>query len=274
MVVTKGPHELTDAELLAQAQKGDQDALGTLFKKHYRSCVNIATFILGDRGDAEDEVQKACCKAFEHLDQFRGDAEFLTWLLRIVSNQCLMLIRIRRRARFLYIDADDERDRSRPIELPAMIPGPENEVMDLELHAVLRKEISHIPPLFRTVLMLHDVEELPMPDVAARLKITVPAAKSRLLRARSELRERVMRHCVTPGRAKRVDAGKDWLRLRTAVKPRYTNAPPPGGGNTGTQRKIEPRVDQSHQLAIYASAGFGPVVNQNVSIQGAGRTEV
>jgi RNA polymerase sigma-70 factor (ECF subfamily) len=197
LMCNKHSHALNDAELIAEARKGDLDALGALFKKHHRACVNVATYILRDRSDAEDEVQKACCKAFEHFEQYHGEAEFLTWLLRIVSNQCLMLIRIRRRARFVYIDADTDRERSIPIELPATTPDPEQEVMNLELQEVLRKEIRHIPPLFRTVLILRDVEELPMADVAARLNITVPAAKSRLLRARSELRERVIHHCGT-----------------------------------------------------------------------------
>jgi RNA polymerase sigma-70 factor (ECF subfamily) len=186
---------LSDSELVAQARDGSQEAFGIVIARHYRTCINIATFILRDRGDAEDEVQKACCKAFEHLHQYHGEAEFLTWLLRIVSNQCLMLIRVRRRARFVYIDAESDREKSVPIELPAGIADPEREVMEDELRDVLRREIRHIPPLFRNVLLLRDVEELPMPDVAARLKITVPAAKSRLLRARLELRARVLRHC-------------------------------------------------------------------------------
>lgn len=193
---------LTDTELVAQTRQGCQEAFNILVKRHYATCVNIATFILRDRGDAQDEVQKACSKAFEHLDQYQGEAEFLTWLLRIVSNQCLMLIRVRRRAKFVYIDADTGRERSSPIELPEMAPDPEHELMDREMRDVLQQEIRHIPPLLRNVLLLRDVQELPMPDVAARLNITVPAAKSRLLRARVELRDRVMRHCCSPASAK------------------------------------------------------------------------
>lgn len=189
---------LSDTELVARTRHGSEEAFNILVKRHYTTCVNIATFILRDRGDAQDEVQKACCKAFEHLDQYQGEAEFLTWLLRIVSNQCLMLIRVRRRARFVYIDAETGRERSSPMELPEMAPDPEHELMDRELHDVLQREIRHIPPLLRNVLLLRDVQELPMPDVAERLHITVPAAKSRLLRARVELRARVMRHCVSP----------------------------------------------------------------------------
>jgi RNA polymerase sigma-70 factor (ECF subfamily) len=185
-----------DAELVAQTREGNQDAFGLLISRHQRMCVKIASFILRDRGDAQDEVQKACCKAFEHLDQYHGDAEFLSWLLRIVSNQCLMLIRVRRRTRFLYIDAESDREKSVPIELPSAAADPERQLIDHEMREVLRREIRRIPPLLRNVLLLRDVQELPMPEVAARLRITVPAAKSRLLRARAELRERIQRHCA------------------------------------------------------------------------------
>jgi RNA polymerase sigma-70 factor (ECF subfamily) len=184
-----------DSELVAEARAGNREAFGILISRHHRTCVNIASFILRDRSDAQDEVQKACFKAFEHLDQYHGDAEFLTWLLRIVSNQCLMLIRVRRRVRYVYIDADTDRERSMPVELPSVAANPEGALINDEMHEILQREVRRIPPLLRNVLILRDVEELPMADVAARLQITLPAAKSRLLRARIELRERVKRHC-------------------------------------------------------------------------------
>lgn len=205
-----------DRALVALARAGSQDAFGELINRHYQSCVNIATYILRDRGEAQDEVQKACCKAYQHLDQYQGEAEFLTWMIRIVVNQCLMLIRVRRRTRFLYLDADTDREKSVPIELPAADPDPEKEVIDHELREVLQREIRRIPPLLRNVLMLRDLQELPIDDVAERLHITVPAAKSRLLRARMELRDRVMRRCGAgrPGTAAREIPARPGKRLR------------------------------------------------------------
>src|SRR5262249_38549003 len=110
-----------DKDLVALAREGNKEAFGELIQRHYNVCVKLAAFILRDHGEAQDEVQKACCKAYQHLDQYQGEAEFLTWLLRIVVNQCLMLIRVRKRTRFLYIDEDSERDRCVPIELPALV---------------------------------------------------------------------------------------------------------------------------------------------------------
>jgi RNA polymerase sigma-70 factor, ECF subfamily len=187
-----------DAELVSQARNGDDQAFSALVERHYRTCVNFAASILRNRSDAEDEVQKACCKAFEHLDQYRGGGQFLTWLLRIVTNQCFMLIRARRHVQYLYLDAESDRDTSSPKELRAILADPEQEFVREELCGVLQQEIRRIPPLLKNVLLLRDVQELPMIDVAARLKITVPAAKSRLLRARTELRDRMLRQSGNP----------------------------------------------------------------------------
>ena len=181
----------SDAELVAQAREGCQEAFGELIKRHYQTCVNIATFMLHDRAEALDEVQKACWKAFVHFDQYQGEKEFITWMLRIVENQCRMLLRVKKRAQLLRIDADS--DASRLIELPTRGTGPEEEVIGSELRAVLQREIHRIPRLLRNVLLLRDIQELPMTNVAERLNITVPAAKSRLLRARLELKARVLR---------------------------------------------------------------------------------
>lgn len=186
---------LNDAELVAEARKGNRNAFDILITRHRRRCIDIASVILRNRGDAHDEVQQACCKAFEHLDQYQGDADFIAWLLRIVSNQCLMLIRERRRARFVYIDAQTDRERHMPIELPSKLEDPEHALMRRQILDVFHEEIRCIPPLLRNVLVLRDVQDMPMQDVARRLNITVPAAKSRLLRARMEVKERMMRRC-------------------------------------------------------------------------------
>ncbi len=181
-----------DAALVGLAKNGDRGAFEQLIQRHYQTCVNIAGCILHDWAEAQDQVQEACWKAFAHLDQYHGDAEFVTWMLRIVVNECLMLLRVRRRSHFCYLDDDRGESGGRPMELPSSTPDPEHEVASLQLEEVLRKEIRHIPPLLRNVLLLRDVQELPMTLVAERLGISVAAAKSRLLRARWELRNRML----------------------------------------------------------------------------------
>ena len=201
---------LTDHQLVGLAKLGDQNAFGELIQRHRRRCVNLATFILRHRGEAEEETQNACWKAFKHIDQFNGDAQFSSWLLRIVENQCLMLIRQRRLAQFVHLDDLDPERRKGPTQLPTPDADPEGDLGRQEVLKVLQAEIHSIPPLLRKVLVLRDVEEMPVNDLAAFLGITVAAVKSRLLRARAELRQRMLRHCARTG---------PWALMTTVAAP-------------------------------------------------------
>jgi RNA polymerase sigma-70 factor (ECF subfamily) len=180
-----------DDQLVVLAQSGDNTAFTELIERHMSTCKRLAFSILHDQSDAEDEVQNACWKAFEHLSQFQQDAKFSTWLSRIVVNQCLMRLRKDRRARFLYLDEGVQGEEIATIDLASEAPSPEETLAQLEVSDVLKKEIRRIPPLLRDVFVLRDVEELPMEEVAGRLGISIAAAKSRLLRARLELRSRL-----------------------------------------------------------------------------------
>jgi RNA polymerase sigma-70 factor (ECF subfamily) len=184
-------------ELVQLAKQGDTHAFGELFRQHYSACLKRARWMIRNRSDAEDEVQNACWKAFQRLDQFRGEGTFSAWLSRIVENQCLMRIREERQLRFLHLDEASESNIR--IELVAQMMDPEDELGDQQINRLLRREISRIPPLLRNVMLLYDVEELPMPEVAARLGLSVPAAKSRLMRARVEMRARLSKHCGQRG---------------------------------------------------------------------------
>jgi RNA polymerase sigma-70 factor (ECF subfamily) len=150
-----------------------------------------------NHSDAEDEVQNACWKAFQCLDQFRAEGSFAAWLGRIVENQCLMRIRQDRNARFVYLDEPTESNLR--VELVGQLADPEDQMGCGEVVALLRREVSRIPPLLRNVMLLRDLNQLSMPEVAARLGLSVPAAKSRLMRARVELRSRISKHCGRKG---------------------------------------------------------------------------
>ena len=185
--------EMADDGLVSLCQQGDQAAFDELMRRHQMSAMKVAVSIVRDRQDAEDEVQNAFWKAYEHINQFQRDAKFSTWLTRIVVNQCLMRLRQMRRARFAYID-DAQGEDVAAADLRDVRPSPENLLGVNEVAAVLDLEIKRTPPLLRNVFLLRDVENKPMPEVAAKLGISVAAAKSRLLRARAELRSRMRRH--------------------------------------------------------------------------------
>jgi RNA polymerase sigma-70 factor (ECF subfamily) len=185
----------SDEVLVLMAQDGDKPAFAELIGRYYVGSEKLAYSILRHRQDAEDEVQNACWKAFEHIGQFQRDAKFSTWLTRIVVNQCLMRLRQLRRARLTYMeDAVAAAEEGRPLEAVSAGPSPETRVAESQIAAVLESEIKRIPPLLRNVFILRDVQRLPMPEVAEQLGISVAAAKSRLLRARLELRNRLGKH--------------------------------------------------------------------------------
>ncbi len=193
--------EAVDSELVCLCQRGDAAAFADLMRRHQSSAFKLALSILRDRQDAEDEVQNAFWKAYQHINQFQQDAKFSTWLTRIVVNQCLMRLRQTRRAKFFYVDDALACDDIMSFDLPDRGPTPEAQLGQSQVAEVLKHEIRRIPPLLRTVFMLRDVEQLPMSDVADALGISVAAAKSRLLRARSELQARMERHCDRTGPA-------------------------------------------------------------------------
>jgi RNA polymerase sigma-70 factor (ECF subfamily) len=187
----------TEEELVASARCGNKEAFGELIQRHRNACLKRAMLMIHNRCDAEDEVQNAFWKAFQRLDQFRGEGSFAAWLNRIVENQCLMRIREARNSHFVYLD--ESNDSNVRLELVGQAADPEDQLGVEEVVALLRREVSRIPPLLRNVMLLRDLDQIPMPDVAVRLGLSVPAAKSRLMRARTELRSRISKHCGRRG---------------------------------------------------------------------------
>jgi RNA polymerase sigma-70 factor (ECF subfamily) len=194
MISTLGKQHHSDSELLELSRQGDRTAFGELLSRHYEKCGNLATAILRDRAAASDEVQNACCQALRHLNDYRGTAEFWGWMSVIVANQCRMNLRRSRKRPQLPLEEVGAYAR---ITFAEHAGDPEQDLMTDQMLAVVRREMSCLPPLLRNVALLCDVEGLPMEEVAARLGLTVAAAKSRLVRARTEVRARVSRHVGT-----------------------------------------------------------------------------
>jgi RNA polymerase sigma-70 factor (ECF subfamily) len=192
---------ISDGELVSLAQQGSEAAFGELVRRHSRVLMQTAISILRNREEAEDELQNAWWKGWENIGRFQGEARFTTWMTRIVMNQCLMRLRQERRSRFLYLDDTIEGEAGRPMELRDAREGPEHDLGRREMDGLVRREIARIPPMLRRALVLRDVEELPMPQVAGELGISLAAAKSRLLRARQELKARLDKYCGGMGAA-------------------------------------------------------------------------
>jgi len=183
----------TDEALVASAKTGDTAAFERLIQRHYRFCLAKAYTILRNQGDAEDEVQNACAKAWQHLRQFQGEGSFGGWLSRIVSNQCLMRIRERKGASMISVDEVFNSEGSFRLEVIDQRALPEDRLGDEEVSSMLNREINRVPALLREALIMRDLQQCTMRDIAVHLGISVPAAKSRLMRARLELKLRLMK---------------------------------------------------------------------------------
>jgi RNA polymerase sigma-70 factor, ECF subfamily len=187
----------TGAELalVNAAREGDMQAFEQLIQKYDRNVFRIAQHITQNREDAEDVVQDAFLKAYQNLNKFQGNSKFYTWLVRIAVNEALMRLRKRKADKTVSMDEDVEtEDGSMPREVADWSPNPEQLYGQSELSDILGKTIQGLPAGFRTVFVLRDVEGLSTEETAEMLGLSVPAVKSRLLRARLQLRERLNRY--------------------------------------------------------------------------------
>jgi RNA polymerase sigma-70 factor (ECF subfamily) len=181
--------------LVHAAKAGDVSAFESLVKKYDRNVFRIANHITHNREDAEDVVQDAFLKAYENLEQFQGQSKFYTWLVRIAVNEALMKLRKRRPERTVSLDEDVKTEEdSLPREVADWSPNPEQQYSQAELKDILTRTIQGLPPGFRTVFVLRDVEGLSTEETAEALDLSIPAVKSRLLRARLQLRDRLSRY--------------------------------------------------------------------------------
>jgi RNA polymerase sigma-70 factor (ECF subfamily) len=181
--------------LVNAAKKGDVTAFEELVRRYDRNVFRIANHITQNREDAEDVVQDAFLKAYSNLGQFQGQSKFYTWLVRIAVNEALMRLRRRRPERMVSLDEDVKtEDDSVPREVADWSPNPEQLYGQGELKEILTKTIQGLPASFRTVFVLRDVEGLSTEETADALNLSIPAVKSRLLRARLQLRERLSKY--------------------------------------------------------------------------------
>ncbi len=187
----------SDDELLTLAQQRDEAAFAELMRRNTSSSFKLAFSILKDRQDAEDEVQNSFWNAWRSVGQFHGDSKFSTWVSRIVINQCLMRLRKARRMSFLYLDDAPAGADVGGMELRDHESTPEQKLDRKQTEEILRREIGRLPPIFRAILVLRDLNELSIAEAAAQLGISMVAAKSRLLRARLELRQRLEKSMLT-----------------------------------------------------------------------------
>ena len=189
-----------ESSLVARARAGDTEAFSDLVKHYERRVYRLAKNITRHDEDAEDVLQEAFLKAYEHLDRFQGNSAFYTWLVRIAVNEALMKLRKRKTDRTVPLDEPiDLGEDLMQREIAVWDDNPEQRYSREEMQKILDDAVDTLKPDFRTVFVLRDIEELSTEETAETLGISVPAVKSRLLRARLALRETLTRQFKRKG---------------------------------------------------------------------------
>lgn len=189
-----------EAAVVAQARVGDANAFGELIRRYEGKIFRLAQHITENREDAEDVLQETFLKAYEHLDQFQGNSRFYTWVVRIAVNQALMKLRKRKSDRAVSLDDSiDTGEDTVAREIAAWDENPEQRYSREELNRILDAAVESLTPIYRAVFVLRDIEELSTEETAEALEISVPAVKSRLLRARLQLRDKLTRYFKRKG---------------------------------------------------------------------------
>jgi RNA polymerase sigma-70 factor, ECF subfamily len=187
-----------DLSLVRASKSGDVAAFEQLVERYDRKLLRIAQNLMHNREDAEEVVQETFLKAFQHMGQFRGDAKFSTWLIRIAMNQALMMLRKLRSGREVSIDKDFQSEEDNlPIDVADWAPNPEELYGAAELREILRDRLKQLHPRLRVVFVLRDIEGLSVQQTAEALNLSVAAVKARSWRARSQLRERLSKYFRT-----------------------------------------------------------------------------
>jgi RNA polymerase sigma-70 factor (ECF subfamily) len=186
--------ELGDQELVKLAQQGDNRAFDELVRRYENKVYRLAFKILRHEDDAGEAMQDAFLSAYRGLKNFKSDSTFSTWLYRVATNAALMKYRKRRDGHISLEQSqsyDEDADR---LEIPDWSALPDEDLLTGELDDILAEGLSRLPDELREVFVMRDIEELSNSDVAERLQLTVPAVKSRLHRARLQLRDRLNRY--------------------------------------------------------------------------------
>src|ERR1700720_1641092 len=186
--------QFNEEKLIRDGQRGDSQAVETLFRRYHRPLFQTALRVLGNAEDAEDALQDGMLSAYRNLKRFEGRSQFSTWLTRIVINAALMRRRSAKARPAVSLDETPRED-----ELPASErfadsgPNPEQVFVGTELREMINSNLDELSPLLRTAFVLREVEGYSTGEAAKKLGVTENTLKARLWRARHQLAERLGR---------------------------------------------------------------------------------
>jgi len=185
--VATSQEPLSDEDVVSRVLAGETGMFEIVMRRHNQRLYRVARAILRNQGEAEDVMQDAYVRAYEHLDQFAGRAKFSTWLTRIAVHEALA--RQRRGKRYQESDPMSDREGDHMDRLASLAPNPEQQASNMEIRRVLEESVEKLPDAYRTIFVLRDVEEMSTTDTAHVLDISEENVKVRLHRARALLRK-------------------------------------------------------------------------------------
>jgi RNA polymerase sigma-70 factor (ECF subfamily) len=185
---------LPDAELVRLAQGGETRAFDELVRRYQDKVYRLSYKILRHEDDAAEALQDALLSAYRGLKNFKAESTFSTWLYRVATNAALMKYRKRRDGHVSLERSQSDNEDAEPLALPDWSAQPLDELLDTETREVMQEGIDRLPEELRIVFVLRDVEGLSNGEVSEVLDLSIPAVKSRLHRARLQLRNRLDRY--------------------------------------------------------------------------------
>lgn len=183
--------KLPDSKVVQRVLEGEKELFEILLRRYNQRLFRVIRSYLQSEDDVRDIMQDAYVKAYLKLHQFNNDASFSTWLIRIAINEALQLIRKRKRQLTNY-------GKTESLENVFQLPdtnqmNPEKQTIKSETRTLLEQAVDHLPEKYRVVFMLHQVEGLSNPEIAACLKLTDSNVKVRLHRAKNLLKEELFK---------------------------------------------------------------------------------
>jgi len=177
-----------EKRLIDSAKSGNKIAFGKLIRQYEKTVYSFAFKICRDKEKAEEAMQETFINAYRGLKSFSGNSKFSTWLYRIVTNNCLMMHRKKSHEPVVSLEDSELYRETGELQVPHWGETPHDAVLNKELKEILDKAIQKLPLEYRIVFVMRDVEGLSTKEVGKSLKLSAPAIKSRLHRARLFLR--------------------------------------------------------------------------------------
>ncbi|MGC8976746.1 MAG: RNA polymerase sigma factor [Candidatus Ratteibacteria bacterium] len=190
---------MNETELVERAKAGDNKAFEELVKRTQDKIYNLGLKFFGNKDDAADLLQETYIKAYESLQSFEGRASFSTWLYRIATNFALMKLRKEKQKKVSLEELKKTEDGTYTYEISDWKENPYFYYKNEELKEILSSAIDSLPPKYKTIFILHDIEGLKVEEVAKILSLSIPTTKTRIHRSRLYLRKKLSEYFKRKG---------------------------------------------------------------------------